>query len=204
MQFQSYVSDDWNNAAVTRKEVKRKRLNLSPCKQDLGGWSCSLFSREVYPTTTVAQLAARRRGLTRTGSCSLARYNKPATSVVLCTREVQPAPPQRTARYNRRNPTEPPRQTTSVALCISEVPPQRTAMYNSRIPTDSSIIDSVALQDDGKPDFYDDTDAAMDLSGNPVPASTGNKGSHTIEFYALGRSSPHDFHGIMDKWEIPP
>ena len=37
MQFQSYVSDDWNNAAVTRKEVKRKRLNLSPCKQDLGG-----------------------------------------------------------------------------------------------------------------------------------------------------------------------
>ena len=88
VQFQSYVSDDWNNAAVTRKEVKRKRLNLSPCKQDLGGWSCSLFSREVYPTTTVAQLAARRRGLTRTGSCSLARYNKQATSVVLCTREV--------------------------------------------------------------------------------------------------------------------
>ena len=77
-------------------------------------------------------------------------------------------------------------------------------MYNSRIPTDSSIIDSVALQDDGKADIYDDTDAAMDLSGNPVPASTGNKGSHTIEFYALGRSSPHDFHGIMDKWEIPP
>ena len=37
MQFQSCVSDDWNNAAVTRKEVKRKRLNLSPCKQDLGG-----------------------------------------------------------------------------------------------------------------------------------------------------------------------
>ena len=63
-------------------------------------------------------------------------------------------------------------------------------MYNSRIPTDSSIIDSVALQDDGKAEIYDDTDAAMDLSGNPVPASTGNKGSHTIEFYALGRSSP--------------
>ena len=88
MQFQSCVSDDWNNAAVTRKEVKRKRLNLSPCKKDLGGWSCSLFSREVYSTTTVAQLAARRRGLTRTGSCSWARYNKPAASVVLCTREV--------------------------------------------------------------------------------------------------------------------
>ena len=88
VQFQSCVSDDWNNAAVTQKEVKRKRLNLSPCKKDLGGWSCSLFSREVYPTTIVAQLAARRRGLTRTGSCSLARYNKQATSVVLCTREV--------------------------------------------------------------------------------------------------------------------
>ena len=36
MQFRSCVSDDWNNAAVTRKEVKRKRLNLSPCKKDLG------------------------------------------------------------------------------------------------------------------------------------------------------------------------
>ena len=63
-------------------------------------------------------------------------------------------------------------------------------MYNSRIPTDSSIIDSVALQDDWKPDFDDDLDAAMVLAGNTVPASTGNKGSHTIEFYALGRSSP--------------
>ena len=104
-----------------------------------------------------------------------------------------------------RTPTDPSRQTTSVALWVSQVPPpQRTAMYNSRTPTDSSIIDSVALQDDGKPDFYDDTDAAMDLSGNPMPASTGNQGSHTIEFYALGRSSPHDFHGIMDKWEMPP
>ena len=77
-------------------------------------------------------------------------------------------------------------------------------MYNSRIPTDSSIIDSVALQDDWKPDFDDDLDAAMPLSGNTVAASTANKGSHTIEFYALGRSSPHDFHGIMDKWEMPP
>ena len=88
MQLRSCVSGDSNNAAVTWNEVKRKRLNLSPCKKDLGGWSCSLFSREVYPTTTVAQLAARRRGLTRTRSCSLAMYNKQTTSVVLCTREV--------------------------------------------------------------------------------------------------------------------
>ena len=78
-------------------------------------------------------------------------------------------------------------------------------MYNSRTPTDPSIIDSVALQYDSKPDFDDDLGAAMDLSGNPAAASTGNKGSHTIEFYALDtRSSPHDFHGIIDKWEIPP
>ena len=101
VQPQSCLSDDyWDNAAVSRKEVNTKmngkdaannvlaRKSLSPCKKDLGGWSCSLFSREVYPTTTVAQLAARRRGLTRTRSCSLAMYNKQTTSVVLCTREV--------------------------------------------------------------------------------------------------------------------
>ena len=101
VQPQSCPSDDyWDNAAVSRKEVNTKmngkdaahnvlaRKSLSPCKKDLGGWSCSLFSREVYPTTTVAQLAARRRGLTRTRSCSLAMYNKQTTSVVLCTREV--------------------------------------------------------------------------------------------------------------------
>ena len=63
-------------------------------------------------------------------------------------------------------------------------------MYNSRTPTDPSILDSVTLQDDSKPDFDDDLGAAMDLSGNPAAASTGNKGSHTIEFYAYGRSSP--------------
>ena len=85
---------------MSRKEVNTKmngkdaahnvlaKKSLSPCKKDLGGWSCSLFSREVYPTTTVAQLAARRRGLTRTRSCSLAMYNKQTTSVVLYTREV--------------------------------------------------------------------------------------------------------------------
>ena len=77
-------------------------------------------------------------------------------------------------------------------------------MFNSRTPTDPSIIDSVVFQDDSKPDFDDDLGAAMDLSGNQAESSTGNKGSHTIEFYALGRSSPHDFRGIMDKWEIPP
>ena len=60
------------------------------------------------------------------------------------------------------------------------------------------------MQDDWKPDFDDDLDAALMLSGNTVAASTGNKGSHTIEFYALDMgSSPHDFHGIIDKWEIP-
>ena len=78
-------------------------------------------------------------------------------------------------------------------------------MFNSRTPTDPSIIDSVIFQDDSKPDFDDDLGAAMDLSGNPAAASTGNKGSPTIEFYALDmRSSPHDFHGIIDKYEIPP
>ena len=101
VQPQSCLSDDyWDNAAVSRKEVKRKmngkdaannvlaRKSLSPCKKELGGCSCSLFPREVYPTTTVAQLAARRRGLTRTRSCSMARCNKQTTSVVLCTRDV--------------------------------------------------------------------------------------------------------------------
>ena len=77
-------------------------------------------------------------------------------------------------------------------------------MYNSRTPTDPSIIDSVAVQDDSKPDFDDDLGAAMDLSGNQAESSTGNKGSHTIEFYAYDKSSPHDFHGIIDRWEIPP
>ena len=54
----------------------------------------------------------------------------------------------------------------------------------------------------------DDLEEVMAFSkvrfSNTVAESTGNKGSHTIEFYALGRSSPHDFHGIMDKWEMPP
>ena len=77
-------------------------------------------------------------------------------------------------------------------------------MFNSRTPTDPSIIDSVIFQDDSKPDFDDDLGAAMDLSGNQAESSTGNKGSHTIEFYAYDKSSPHDFHGIMDKWEMPP
>ena len=78
-------------------------------------------------------------------------------------------------------------------------------MYNTRNPTEPSINDAVALQDDWKPDFDDDLDAAMVLAGNTVAASTGNKGSHTIVFYAVDmRSSPHDFHGIIDKWEIPP
>ena len=134
-----------------------------------------MFSCEVYPATTGAHIVARKRGLTRTLSYSLARYNRQATSVALCISEIQPAPPHRTARYNPRS------------------------------PPDSSINDSVALQDDWKPDFDDDLDAAMVLSGNTVAASTGNKGSHTIEFYALDMgSSPHDFHGIIDKWEIPP
>ena len=77
-------------------------------------------------------------------------------------------------------------------------------MFNSRTPTDPSIIDSVIFQDDSKPDFDDDLGAAMDLSGNQAESSTGNKGSHTIEFYAYDKSSPHDFHGIIDRWEIPP
>ena len=72
-------------------------------------------------------------------------------------------------------------------------------MFNSRTPTDPSIIDSVIFQDDSKPDFDDDLGAAMDLSGNQAESSTGNKGSHTIEFYAYGRSSPRDFHGIIDR-----
>ena len=92
VQPQSCLADDsWAKVKFEVKDADNNvvpRKSLSPCKKDLGGWSCSLFSRQVYPTTTVAQLAARRRGLTRTRSCSLAMYNKQTTSVVLCTREV--------------------------------------------------------------------------------------------------------------------
>ena len=78
------------------------------------------------------------------------------------------------------------------------------------------------MQEDWKPDSDDDLEEVMALYTvgfcNTVAESTGNKGSPTIKFYALDtsriptiefyaldmRSSPHDFHGIIDKYEIPP
>ena len=55
------------------------RKNLLGCKKDPGRCSRSLFSSEVYPATTVVHFAARRRGLARTLSCSLARYSRQTT-----------------------------------------------------------------------------------------------------------------------------
>ena len=65
-------------------------------------------------------------------------------------------------------------------------------MYNTRNPTDPSINDTVALQDDWKPDFDDDLHAAMDHHRNPAHTRIDNR----IEFFSLGGSSPHYFHGI--------
>ena len=59
-------------------------------------------------------------------------------------------------------------------------------MYNTRNPTDPSINDTVALQDDWKPDSDDDLHAAMDIRRNPAHTSTDNR----IEFFSLGGSSP--------------
>ena len=42
----------------------------------------------VYPATTVSHFAARRRGLTRTLSCSLAMYSRQTTCVALCIFQV--------------------------------------------------------------------------------------------------------------------
>ena len=55
------------------------RKNLLGCKKDPGKCFRSLFSSEVYPATTVVHFAARRRGLARTLSCSLARYSRQTT-----------------------------------------------------------------------------------------------------------------------------
>ena len=55
------------------------RKNLLGCKKDPGRCLRSLFSSEVYPATTVVHFAARRRGLARTLSCSLARYSRQTT-----------------------------------------------------------------------------------------------------------------------------
>ena len=80
----------WDNAVPPRKEVNTKmngneaennllaRKSLSQCRKD------PLFSCEVYPATTGAYIVVRKRGQTRTLSCSLARYNRQTTSVALC------------------------------------------------------------------------------------------------------------------------
>ena len=77
--------------------------------------------------------------------------------------------------------------------------PQRTARYNPRTPTAPSIIDTVALQDDWKPEFDDqlNEDAiAFEVRNNLRARRSPDNGSRTIEFLSLGRSSPHYFHGI--------
>ena len=58
--------------------------NPKVCKKDTGRCLRSLFPSEVYPATTVSHFAARRRGLTRTLSCSLAMFSQQTTCVALC------------------------------------------------------------------------------------------------------------------------
>ena len=72
-------------------------------------------------------------------------------------------------------------------------------MYNTRNPTDPSINDTVALQDDWKPDSDDDLHAAMDIRRNPAHTSTDNR----IEFFSLGGSSPPTTSMALE-WDTPP
>ena len=58
--------------------------NPKVCKKDTGRCLRSLLSSDVYPATTVSHFAARRRGLTRTLSCSLAMFSQQTTCVALC------------------------------------------------------------------------------------------------------------------------
>ena len=76
--------------------------NPKVCNKDTGRCLRSLFSSEVYPATTVSHFAARRRGLTRTLSCSLAMYSRQTTCVALCIFQVH---------------------TPSVPRCITREPP---------------------------------------------------------------------------------
>ena len=76
---------------------------------------------------------------------------------------------------------------------------QRTARYNPRTPTAPTIIDTVALQDDWKPEFDEQLveDAiAFSVRNNLRELRSPDNGSRTIEFFSIGRSSPHYFHGI--------
>ena len=79
-------------------------------------------------------------------------------------------------------------------------PTQRTERYNPRAPTDGdpSIIVSVTLQDDRK--MPGDSDEERTVIADPASASAGYR-SKTIIFYSLGlgRNSPHDFHGIINR-----
>ena len=72
--------------------------------------------------------------------------------------------------------------------------PQRTARYNPRTPSAPSSIETVALQDDGKPQFDDDDKEAAVRRCRKIRGP--DNGSRTIEFFSLGRSPPHYFHGF--------
>ena len=68
------------------------------------------------------------------------------------------------------------------------------ARYNPHLRDPSSFfLHSVALQDDGKPQFDDDE---KELFRNWRKIRGPDNGSRTIEFFSLGRSPPHYFHGF--------
>ena len=70
-------------------------------------------------------------------------------------------------------------------------------MYNPRTPSAPSSIETVALQDDRKPQL-DDDEIEDELFRNGIwrKISGYDNGSRTIEFFSLGRSPPHYFHGF--------
>ena len=62
--------------------------NPNVCKKDTGRCLRTLLSSDVYPATTVSHFATRRRGPTRTLSCSLAMFSWQTSCVALCMFQV--------------------------------------------------------------------------------------------------------------------
>ena len=75
---------------------------------------------------------------------------------------------------------------------VSSAHPQRTARYKPRTPSAPSSIETVTLQDDGKPQFDDDEKELFRVMHSYKKLQT----TRTIEFFSLGRSPPHYFHGF--------